>query len=393
MMKTRFNLPEPPPQAQARSLQLKERLLRTIAREGPMPFSRYMEKVLYTPGLGYYSSGLPKLGETGDFTTAPEISPLFGQCVARQVDQILSRLPAGGHVLEFGAGSGKLARDMLLTLAETGTLPQRYQIVELSADLQARQRQLLQESLPQELFGRVEWCSRLPEAPWEGVVIANEVLDAMPVEVFQLWPDTAWRMGVDAEDGELVWRELPITEPHLQRIANALMEQVQPASPGYRAEVNLNLRPWLSSLADFLTRGAVLLIDYGFSREELYQKERLNGSLRCFYQHRVHDNPFFWPGLQDITAHVDFTAVAEAGFEAGFRITGFTTQAHFLMSTGLLEQVPTDLPVTEQLKLAQQIKTLTLPDEMGEVFKVMALTRDLEGALMGFQLVDLRDTL
>ncbi len=392
-MKKQLNLPTPDADALQRSETLRERIVRAIRQNGPMPFSEYMQRALYTPGLGYYSNGLPKLGPTGDFTTAPESSPLFGQCVARQLDQVLEVL-GGGNILEFGAGSGRMARDILLTLADADALPERYQILDLSADLRTRQQAFLQESLPPELYARVEWLERLPAPGWRGVVVANEVLDAMPVERFYLEPDASWRMGVDADEaGQLMWTQLPISDATLQRVVNGLRSLVQPTSLGYKAEVNLNIHPWLKSLSDFMDAGAVLLIDYGFPQQELYQKERLNGSLRCFYQHRVHDNPLIWPGLQDITAHVDFTEVAESGFDAGFRVAGFTTQAHFLMSTGLLESIPTDLPVAEQLKLSQQIKTLTLPDEMGEVFKVMALTKRLDTPLMGFQLVDLRDSL
>ncbi len=392
-MKTRMNLPEPTPEARQRSDTLLARIRNAIRQHGPMPFSEYMQRALYTPDLGYYTGGTAKLGAHGDFITAPELSPLFGQCLARQIDQILSEIHSG-FILEFGAGSGKLARDMLLTLHHVGSLPEKYQILEVSAELRIRQQQRLKTSLPPEVFARVKWLETLPHPGWKGVVIANEVLDAMPVERFHLTPEAAWRMGVDLDtDGRLVWTEMPVTSPHLQRIVNGLRKLIQPTSLGYKAEVNLNIHPWLKSLSHFMAQGTVLLIDYGFPQHELYQKERLNGSLRCFYQHRVHDNPLIWPGLQDITAHVDFTEVAEAGFDAGFKVAGFTTQAHFLMSTGLLEGLPTDLPVTEQLKLSQQIKTLTLPEEMGEIFKVIALSKNLDIPLMGFQLRDLRDAL
>lgn len=388
-----MNLPTPTPEEIERSNTLLKRIQSAIRQHGPMPFSEYMHRVLYTPDLGYYASGTPKLGAEGDFVTAPELTPLFGQCIARQIDQILESI-GGGNILEFGAGSGKLARDILLTLAKVDALPERYQIMEVSAHLKLRQKTLLQESLPKDLFQRIEWLTHLPQPGWQGIVLANEVLDAMPVERFYLTPDAAWRMGVglDADD-QLIWVEMPIAATELQRVVNGLRERIQPTSLGYKAEVNLNIHPWLNSISHFMARGVALLIDYGFPQRELYQKERLNGTLRCFYHHRVHDNPFIWPGLQDITTHVDFTEVAESGFHAGFKVTGFTTQAHFLMSTGLLEALPTDLPITEQLKLSQQIKSLTLPEEMGEIFKVMALSKAIDLPLMGFQLVDLRHLL
>ena len=388
-----MNLPTPSPEEAARSDTLRQRIQNAILKQGSIPFSEYMHRALYTPNLGYYTSGTPKLGQDGDFVTAPEVSPLFGQCIARQIGQILEALNSG-NILEFGAGSGKLARDVLLTLAELEVLPERYQIMEVSAHLQAHQKAFLQKSLPDTLFQRIEWLSHLPNPGWKGVVVANEILDAMPVERFYLTPDTAWRMGVGLnKDHQFEWIEMPITEAKLQHIVNRLRDIIHPTQLGYKAEVNLNIYPWLNSISHFMNRGVVLLIDYGFPKQELYQKERLNGTLRCFYKHRVHDNPFIWPGLQDITTHVDFTEVAEAAFSAGFKVTGFTTQAHFLMGTGLLDVASTNLPVIDQLKLAQQIKTLTLPDEMGEVFKVIALSKSLDIHLIGFQLTDLRQLL
>ncbi|HIQ40360.1 MAG TPA: SAM-dependent methyltransferase [Sulfurivirga caldicuralii] len=388
-----MNLPTPSPDEQVRSNALLQRIQNAIRQYGPMPFAEYMQRVLYTPNLGYYASGTPKLGAEGDFVTAPELTPLFGQCIARQIEQVLNSLN-GGNILEFGAGSGKLTRDILLALAEVDALPERYQIMEVSAHLKLHQKTLLQQSLPSALFQRIEWLTHLPQPGWLGIVLANEVLDAMPVERLYLTPDAAWRMGVGLdENDQLIWAEMPVVDADLQHIINDLRKLIQPTSLGYKAEVNLNIHPWLNSISHFMARGVALLIDYGFPRQELYQQARLNGTLRCFYHHHVHDNPFIWPGLQDITAHVDFTAVAEAGFQAGFKVSGFTTQAHFLMSTGLLEALPANLPITEQLKLSQQIKTLTLPEEMGEIFKVMALSKTIDLPLMGFQLADLRHLL
>lgn len=392
-MKVKLNLPTPDEAALARSQALQDKIVRAIEQHGPMPFSEYMQRALYTPELGYYSSDSIKLGPQGDFVTAAEISPLFGQSVARQLDQVLEALEKEANILEFGAGSGKLAADILTTLAREGQLPAHYQILEVSAHLRAQQETYLKKTLAPELFARVQWLTALPKPGWRGVILANEVLDAMPVEQFYLTPSDSRRMAVDWDGQQLVWAELPITDPLLQTIADGLQQLAHPTRLGYKAEVNLNIAPWLKSLSTFMEQGVALLIDYGFPQKELYQPERLNGSLRCFYQQRVHDNPLIYPGLQDITTHVDFTEVADAGFDAGFKVAGFTTQAHFLMSTGLLDHIPTDLPVTEQLKLAQQVKTLTMPDEMGEVFKIIALSKQLDLPLLGFQLTDLRDTL
>ncbi len=392
-MKIKLNLPTPNTEALERSHKLQQKLIRAIKQRGPIPFSDYMQRVLYTPELGYYTSPCIRLGAQGDFVTAAEISPLFGQSIARQINQVLTHIDTNACILEFGAGSGKLAKDILLTLNQEGILPDKYQILEISAHLRAQQQTYLKAQLPDKVFQRIEWLDALPQSSWRGVILANEVLDAMPVERFFLTPSESWRMAVDWDGKQFTWVELPITDPFLQKVVDGLRQLIHPTQLGYKAEVNLNIAPWLKSLSDFMTQGIALLIDYGFPQKELYQKERLNGSLRCFYQQSVHDNPLIYPGLQDITFHVDFTEVAEAGFDAGFKVAGFTTQAHFLMSTGLLEHIPTDLPVTEQLKLAQQIKTLTLPDEMGEVFKVIALSKQLDLPLLGFQLTDLRDTL
>lgn len=392
-MKIKLNLPTPDTEALERSYKLQQKLIRTIKQRGPIPFSDYMQRVLYTPELGYYTNPCIRLGAQGDFVTAAEVSPLFGQSIARQINQILAHIDTHACILEFGAGSGKLATDILLTLNQEGILPDKYQILEISAHLRAQQQTYLKAQLPAELFERIEWLDALPQPGWCGVVLADEVLDAMPVERFFLTPSESWRMAVDWDGEQFIWAELPITDTFLQKVVDGLRQLIHPTQLGYKAEVNLNIAPWLKSLSDFVAQGVALLIDYGFPQKELYQKERLNGSLRCFYQQSVHDNPLIYPGLQDITTHVDFTEVAEAGFDAGFKVAGFTTQAHFLMSTGLLEHIPTDLPVTEQLKLAQQIKTLTLPDEMGEIFKVIALSKHLDISLLGFQLTDLRETL
>ncbi|KUJ72824.1 class I SAM-dependent methyltransferase [Thiomicrospira sp. WB1] len=393
----RARLPEPPDELKQKSADLVKKIRQRLKRHGQLPFSDYMQMALYTPGLGYYTSGLPKIGRGGDFVTAPEISPLFSQCLARQVAQGLSLLTTP-NVIEFGAGRGTMARDLLLALDEAGQAErlQRYYILELSADLRDRQQTLL-NSLPAHLANKVEWLSELPKTPLEAVVLANEVLDAMPFERLRLEPEQTLRAYVYYNEAHeaLEWTYEPIVEPELQRISNQLLQSLGSVSErGYDTEVNLNLYPWLQSLSESLTRGLVLLVDYGYPRQEYYQPARHMGTLRCHYQHLAHSDPFFYPGLQDITAHVDFTAVAENAFSAGFKIAGYTTQAHFLMSSGLMDLAhQPDAEVTEQLKLAQQIKTLTLPDEMGETFKVMALSKDLDQPLVGFEFRDLRHQL
>lgn len=396
-MKPKFTLPEPPEPLKQRSAELTQKIRQTINRHGPLPFSRFMELALYTPGLGYYTSGLPKIGAEGDFITAPEVSPLFARCLARSASQILNELEQP-NVIEFGAGKGTLAKDFLLALESAEQPLATYYIIELSADLKQKQAETL-ASLPQSLQQKVVWLDQLPQTPIPAVIIANEVLDAMPVEKLRLEAEQTLRgfVNYNEEKQSFEWDYHTISESDLQVTCNQILKQIGTPSPqGYETEVNSNIHPWLQSIADFLQQGALLLIDYGYTRQEYYQPARKMGTLRCHYQHRAHNDPFFYPGLQDITAHVDFTQVAEAGFDVGFKIAGFTTQAHFLMSSGILEmssELSDQEDMISSLKMAQQIKTLTLPNEMGENFKVIALTKEVDLPLMGFQLRDLRHQL
>jgi len=393
---THKELPEPSEETRLNSQKLSKQIRTALSRHKSMTFAQYMQKALYTPGLGYYSSGLPKIGIQGDFITAPEVSPIFSRCLARQAAQALQELNTP-NIVEFGAGQGVMAKDILLELQSMGQLLERYYIVEISADLQARQKETLQAGLPAELFNKVVWLSQLPTTPISAVILANEVLDAMPFERLRIEPHHALRGYVRYNDNteKFEWDYQPITDVHLQKFANRLIHHIGEVSDlGYETEVNLHIRPWLESLNSILSQGVVILIDYGYTREEYYHPARVMGTLRCHYQHRAHSNPFFYPGLQDITSHVDFTAVAEAGFDSGFKVAGYTTQANFLMGSGLLEMsADVNSSLTEQIKTAQQLKTLTLPDEMGESFKVIALTKHLDLSLIGFSVRDLRHQL
>lgn len=394
-MKPKHSLPTPSEEAQLHSEKLSQRIKQQLKRQGSLTFSQFMQMALYTPGLGYYANSLPKIGSQGDFITAPEVSPLFSQCIARQAMQVLKTLDTPSLV-EFGAGRGVMAKSILLELDAQEQAVEHYYILELSADLKQVQQETLQ-TLPTHLFEKVVWLDSLPEKPIEAVFIANEVLDAMPVERLKLEPhQTSQAMVVYNEDKQqFEWDYVPITDRLLQRFSNGILHFIGDPSPeGYETEINLNIRPWLKSVYAAMERGLLLLIDYGYTRKEFYQPARVMGTLRCHYQHLAHNNPFFYPGLQDITAHVDFTAVAESGFDVGFKVAGFSTQAHFLMSSGLLELSSTQSDdITQSLKIAQQIKTLTLPDEMGETFKVIALTKKTDLPLIGFQLRDLRHQL
>ena len=390
------NLPEPDDAAKQLSATLSKRIYKQIKRQGAMSFAKFMEMALYTPQLGYYSGSLQKIGRGGDFITAPEVSPIFSRCIARQAAQVLASM-SQANIIEFGAGQGTMAKDILLELEDIGQSLHRYYIIEISADLKHRQQQTLKQHLPAELFEKVVWLDTLPSSSISAVVLANEVVDAMPFERIRIEPDRALQGFVDFDEQtqSFTWNYQPITEGHLRSFTNRLIKHIGEVSElGYETEINLNIKPWLKSLSEVLSEGLVLLIDYGYTRREYYQPARVMGTLRCHYQHRAHSNPFYYPGLQDITAHVDFTAIAEDGFDSGFKVAGYTTQAHFLMASGLLEMsVDPNTEIGEQVRVAQQVKTLTLPDEMGENFKVIALTKNVHEALLGFKVRDLRHQL
>ncbi len=390
-------LPMPDAEAQAHS----ERLCRVIRDEmagagGRIPFARYMELALYAPGLGYYSAGRQKFGEGGDFVTAPEISPLFSRCVARQCAQVLES-PGGGDILEFGAGSGVMARDILAWLEDADALPGRYLILESSADLRERQQALLQAHLPH-LMTRITWLDHLPAQGFSGVILANEVLDAMPVHRLVNTAAGLRELYVGCDgDGRFVYRDGPLSHVALEQYMNALFEETQPLSaypPAYVFEVNLAAVGWIGSVGGLLDKGVALLVDYGYPRHEYYHPQRRDGTLKCFYHHRTHGDPLILAGLQDITAHVDFTAIAAAAHEQGLAVHGFTTQAGFLEACGIAHMAVFDEgDPLQNIALAQQVRKLMLPGEMGELFKVMALTKGYAEPLLGFAARDCLDRL
>ncbi len=364
-------LPQPTPEQLARSQTLQQQIVEEIhASDGWMPFDRYMERALYTPDLGYYSN-LQGLGAEGDFVTAPEISPLFSHVIARQISPLLQSLEQP-IVMELGAGSGTMAAEILLELERIDQLPQQYWILELSGGLRGRQQVTLEEKAPH-LLERVVWLDRLPEQSFQGVVLGNEVLDAIPVECFMVEEGVVVPLGVSTNPGgALIW-----SGAHKEGGKPPVQLEVLPE--GYRSEVRPALRPWIASLSEWLQRGMLLLIDYGYGRADYYRPERYSGTLSCFYRHHQHEDPFLWPGLQDITAHVDFTAVAEAADTAGLEVAGYTTQAYFLLGGGiaqLAEQEALD-DLQTRVETSRAIQQLTLPAQMGEVVKVMALTREV----------------
>jgi SAM-dependent MidA family methyltransferase len=392
-MSVASDLPELTPDEAAHSERLAARIRAEIEGAGGwISFARFMELALYEPGLGYYSAGSRKLGPAGDFVTAPEVAPVFSRCVASQCAEVL-RASGGGDVLELGAGSGAMAATMLAELEAMDALPVRYLILDVSADLRERQRDTVAAAVPH-LLDRVRWLDRLPEG-LVGVVVANEVLDAMPVERFVLRGERVNALGVTWKSGRFEWAETQACGT-LSVLVEAIRREAGSDWPdGYTSELNAGLEPWLASVAASVERGVLLFVDYGLPRRELYAAERSAGTMLCHFRHRFHDDPFARLGLQDITAWVDFTAVAEAAERAGLAVAGYTTQAHFLIGNDLARHLSdvSGIDLVQRVNVSRQAMLLTLPGEMGERFKVIALTKGYDASLRGFAVRDLRHTL
>ncbi len=372
-----LDLPEPGADEAAHSATVAALVRSEVdAAGGWLPFRRYMELVLYAPGLGYYSAGSAKFGRDGDFVTAPELSPVFGGCVADAVEGVLDEL-GGGAVLELGAGTGRLACDVLLELQRRGAPPRSYRILEVSADLRERQAAAV-AGLPRELAACVSWLDRLPDGGHRGVVIANEVLDALPVERFRRAGERIEELGVVVDGEGFAWAGRPAGAVLGAAVAELETELGEPFGEGYASELSPLTAGFVAGLGAALERGALLLIDYGASRREYYAATRDEGTLACFYRHRVHGDPFVRVGLQDVTAWVDYTRVAEAALAADLEVAGYTTQAHFLIDTGFDRALAHVQSAREGRALhaaTQAALTLVLPGEMGERYKCMALTR------------------
>ena len=395
-------LPTPDATALEHVRRVEDAVRRRLA-EGPLGFADYMRIALYEPGLGYYMAGAPKFGSGGDFVTAPELGPLFGRALAVQCREVLEALVADGEtpaILELGAGTGALAESVLGALADVRDL--RYSILEPSAELAHRQRERLGTALGPEALARVSWLGTLPEG-FAGVVLANEVVDALPVERFVKSGDGIGEC-VRVETVERAAAEEGAASPFedafgtappalVEALARLEADLPAPLPAGYASELNAFAGPWIRALAGALRRGVAIVIDYGYPRHEYYLPERGRGTLACHYRHRMHDDPYRWPGLQDITAHVDFTALAEAAIDAGLELSGYTTQSAFLLGCdllGLAEAARDGLErETDRIALANAVKTLMLPGEMGERFQVAAFSRGHDPALRGFSVQDL----
>lgn len=376
-------LPKPSTEEIAHSARLADAIRQEIAANGPISFARYMERCLYAPGLGYYSAGRQKFGAAGDFVTAPELGPLFARCIARALAPALQACGAEAVWFELGGGSGAFARDCLLALAQLDAVPRQYWLLEPSADLRERQRACLRDGLPADLLARCTWLDQPPQHAWSGVLFANEVLDALPVTRFSV------------RDGEVLEEHVAVgpngafaaTDRPADLLVSGAVRHLQRRlgrdfAPGYRSEVLPQLPWWLQAVAGEQTRGAALFVDYGYVRREFYTPERSDGTLLCHYRHRAHPDAFILPGLQDITASVDFTALAEAGIGAGYELAAYAFQSAFLIAAGLDAAFAAAREAAsgeaQRYALAQQVKRLTLPGEMGERFQAMLFARELD---------------
>jgi SAM-dependent MidA family methyltransferase len=376
-------LPEPDADERAHSDRLLQLLREQIVSHGPLPFSQYMERCLYAPGLGYYSAGKTKFGAAGDFVTAPELGELFARCVINAVQPVLAVLGDDADFLELGGGSGAFAEAALKALAAGGTLPRQYLILEPSADLRERQRERLRANLPAELNTRVQWLDRPPEPDWRGVLFANEVIDALPATRFSLRDGEVFEEYVMLDgEGRLLRTDRPADALVAAAVRHVERDLGSEFADSYRSEILPQLPYWIQAVAGSLVAGLMLFIDYGYVRREFYLPERDDGTLMAHYRHHAHNDPLYLPGLNDLTASVDFTALAEAGNSAGFGVAAYLPQAQFLIGAGLQ-----DIFESEQAKiandhgryrLAQEVKRLMLPDQMGERFQAMLLARGLD---------------
>jgi SAM-dependent MidA family methyltransferase len=377
-----LELPIPVADAQAHSARVTASVRKHIEKAGgALPFDRYMDLVLYAPGLGYYAAGARKFGPEGDFVTAPELGPLFGRCLARQLAEVLKRLGTGG-ILEVGPGTGALAVVLLEELAALDALPEQYVLLEPSPDLKARQQALLASRLRREVK-RCIWLDDLPR-DWTGVVLANEVVDALPVTRFRVYSGQPLHARVRHGGDGFEWG----WEAPKEGDAETLIIERHELPEGYTSERSPRAAAWAAKVATRLRRGLLLIIDYGYAAPEYYHSDHAAGTLRCHYRHRVHSDPFWYPGLQDITAHVDFSALAAAGCAAGFELAGFTSQEAFLLSLGLTDLAEVRDDLRSRIEVSREIQQLAMASGMGERFKVLALVKDMEGPLLGFQLRD-----
>ena len=385
------DLPAPDAAALAHSARLVAHLRELIASHGPLPFSAYMERALYAPGLGYYSAGARKFGARGDFVTSVELGPVFARCVAAALVPAMQTLDDDFEWLELGGGSGAFAEHMLKALATAGTLPVRYRMLEPSAELRARQQERLHANLPADVAGRVEWIDRPPENPWHGVLFANEVVDALPATRFCVRDGEVFEEHVALDGmGQFMLQDRPADFLVASAVRHLERSIGRPLAEGYRSELLPQLPFWMQAVAGTLRQGLALFVDYGYPRAEYYQPGRSGGTLRAFYRHRVHEDVFFHPGLQDLTASVDFSALVEAAASAGLQLAAYVPQGLFLQAAGIARvhaEAAQGQDAQGLYRLAQEIKRLMLPEAMGERFKAALFTRGLAEAPLPAELL------
>lgn len=387
----------PSPSSEAKAVQkilLEQIKLACHQQGGTIPFAEFMKMALYQPGTGYYSAGLCKLGAAGDFVTAPMISSLFSKTLAKQCQQILKQLDQNVSIMELGAGTGRMACDIMHFLAQQQALPEHYFILEVSADLKARQQAYLQEHCAK-YYSRFVWLDSLVTHPFSGIILANEVIDALPCHLFKIGENDEVLEGFIAfekEQPQLLFNK-PVSEG-LTNAVNDLQTRLEiPFAKGYTSEIHLSQNAFIASLSACLNQGVMLFVDYGFPSHEYYHPSRNMGTLMCHYRHHAHSDPLQYIGMQDITSHVDFTALALAGINNDLELAGFTHQGAFLINNGITELAQAAENDVMQLAFSQQIQKLTHPHEMGELFKVMALSKDFDEPLAGFALFDQRHRL
>jgi SAM-dependent MidA family methyltransferase len=391
MIKIPTGLPIPTAAMQAQSEQLSQLISEEITQQatGSISFSRFMELALYEPQRGYYTAALDKLGKTGDFITAPEISPLFAQCIARQCQQVFADL-GSADILEIGAGTGQLAVDLLLCLEKENCLPEQYKILEISPTLKVRQQDLLQKRIPH-LLTRIHWLDDWPLSPLKGVMIANEVIDALPVDKFLWTKEQIHEVRVADEKGRFNYCFIEPCDLNQVALLNHLKANYFSQVNNYQSELCLRLDAWISKLGSALLQGLALIIDYGFPAREYYHPDRCHGTLMCYYRHLAHTDPLCLIGLQDITASVDFTQLAQLAVQAGLNVAGFTPLAAFLINNDLLALIEKCYDTLSAIDVNRQVHVLTSPSEMGELIKVIGLTRGYGASpLQGFRTYDKR---
>ena len=389
-----LSLPIPDSEAKFHSQKLSKYIKQIIDEKGgSIGFDEYMNLALYQPNLGYYNSSTQKFGTEGDFVTAPQISTIFSKCLASQCTQILEDFK-NPIILEIGAGTGIMAKDLLLDLEKHNSLPEKYLILEISEDLKSRQQNLLKQSIPQ-YIDNIVWLDSLPKKKFNGLIIANEVLDALPVKRFKKESNLFKEVKVTSINNNFHWVDTLVCDELKIFLENIERKLSKTFVEDYCSEINIGLKIWLDSLQSVMNKGVILLVDYGYSMSDYYHPSKFDGNLLCHYRHYAHNDPFFYPGLQDITASVDFTSVAEYAEEIGLNLNGYTNQTYFLFSCGLENLVPNMdlLDMRLQTEVSQELRTLIMPDEMGERFKFMALTKEYNRDLLGFSKMNQKNQL